>query len=94
MKEDVKQKLNEIMMATRTEIMVRLENPGVVSPSLLAVDSVGELTVEVRGSFSAMHRANVECLIYFDELVQCFKLPLLTLYRWALQSIQYQSNQT
>lgn len=69
MKPDIKGRLADIMTKTQTEIMVRLENPLAVSPSLFAIDTAGEIAIEVRGAYNPMCRARIECMILLDSLV-------------------------
>lgn len=85
MKSDVKNMLTEIMVETETEIIVRLGNPATISPCLVAVDSVGEIIMEIRGPYPSVHKAKVECLIYLDKLVS-LPYPINLNYSYSLLS--------
>lgn len=61
------------MMASQTEILVRLGDPTAVTRVLTPVDTVGELMIEIRGGYGSVWQAKHELLFYLDTLVSVWR---------------------
>lgn len=73
MKPEVERRMQEIMDETFTDITVKFANPDSSSapPMLVAVDTLGDLLVDIKGRYVDIEHAKLKIMVFIDTLVSC-----------------------